>query len=334
MNVLIWLRQSCAGEVARHEHLVEVRRAQHGGLGGQHEPVAHGGRHQRPADPQPGGERLGERPEVDDVAVHRAQRRVDAAGEAEQPVRVVLHHRDAVCGADLQDLGPALDGERDAGGVVEVRDRVEELRGDPLRGERVQRLAQQFGDEAVLVHRDVDDARLVGGEAARARRRRTAPRRSRRRPGRSRMRVTRSRAICEPTVTTTSSGSARMPSRAITSQICSRSAGTPWAEPYCSATWPSRATRSATSPASASSGSAARLGIPPASETTSGRLATANSARISDAVMPAVRAANRSAGLPRGARGDATAAEPARARGPPGESRRRWSAGGLRAVRV
>jgi hypothetical protein len=36
------------------------------------------------------------------------------------------------------------------------------------------------------------------------------------------------------------------------------------------------------------------LGIPPASDTTSGLLATGNSARISDAVIPAVRAANRS----------------------------------------
>ena len=34
--------------------------------------------------------------------------------------------------------------------------------------------------------------------------------------------------------------------------------------------------------------------MPPASETTSGLLATAKSARISDAVIPAVRAANRS----------------------------------------
>ncbi len=34
--------------------------------------------------------------------------------------------------------------------------------------------------------------------------------------------------------------------------------------------------------------------MPPASETTSGLLATANNARISDAVIPAVRAANRS----------------------------------------
>ncbi len=36
------------------------------------------------------------------------------------------------------------------------------------------------------------------------------------------------------------------------------------------------------------------LGIPPASETTSGRLATANSARMTEAVMPWVRAAYRS----------------------------------------
>ena len=36
------------------------------------------------------------------------------------------------------------------------------------------------------------------------------------------------------------------------------------------------------------------FGMPPASETTSGRLATANNARISDAVIPFVRAAYRS----------------------------------------
>ena len=106
-----------------------------------------------------------------------------------------------------------------------------------------------------------------------------------------------SSADCEPTVTTTSSGAkppvaARLPaSKAMTSPICSRSTGTPWAEPYCRALCPSAATRPATSTASESSGRAARFGMPPASETTSGRLATANSARISEAVMPAVRAA-------------------------------------------
>jgi hypothetical protein len=35
-----------------------------------------------------------------------------------------------------------------------------------------------------------------------------------------------------------------------------------------------------------SNGRSVMLGIPPASETTSGRLATAKSARIADAVMP------------------------------------------------
>ena len=43
-----------------------------------------------------------------------------------------------------------------------------------------------------------------------------------------------------------------------------------------------------------SSGSPEMFGMPPASETTSGREATAKRARISEAVMPAVRAAYRS----------------------------------------
>ncbi len=92
-------------------------------------------------------------------------------------------------------------------------------------------------------------------------------------------------------MTTTSSGLAEMPSSAITSQICSRRTGSPWPEPYCSAVAPRVAMRSLSSLPTASSGSAVVNGMPPASETTSGRDATANSARISDAVMPAVRAA-------------------------------------------
>ncbi len=110
-------------------------------------------------------------------------------------------------------------------------------------------------------------------------------------PGSQKIRATVSNAIWEPTVTTTSSGCAEMPSSAITSTICSRSSGTPWAEPYWRAVCPSVATSRATSAASDSNGSAARFGIPPANDTTSGRLATENSARISDAVMPAVRSA-------------------------------------------
>jgi hypothetical protein len=110
-------------------------------------------------------------------------------------------------------------------------------------------------------------------------------------PGSQKTRVTRSSACCEPTVTTTSSGWALIPSSAMTWQICSRSRGSPCPEPYCMATWPSSVTRSATTSLTASSGRAARFGMPPASDTTSGRDATAKRARISDAVMPRVRAA-------------------------------------------
>ena len=47
-----------------------------------------------------------------------------------------------------------------------------------------------------------------------------------------------------------------------------------------------------TTPAIISIGSAERFGIPPASETISGRDATAKSERISDGNIPAARAAN------------------------------------------
>lgn len=82
-----------------------------------------------------------------------------------------------------------------------------------------------------------------------------------------------------------------MPSSAITVQIVSRRLGSPWADPYCSATGPRSVTRSAISVATASMGSALTLGIPPASDTISGRDATANRARTSDATIPAARCA-------------------------------------------
>ena len=110
-------------------------------------------------------------------------------------------------------------------------------------------------------------------------------------PGSQKIRVTRSTACWEPTVTTTSSGCASMPSSRITSQICSRRCGSPWPEPYCIAVAPRVATRSAIASPTTSRGSPEMFGIPPASETTSGRLATENSARISEAVIPWVRAA-------------------------------------------
>ena len=102
----------------------------------------------------------------------------------------------------------------------------------------------------------------------------------------------RSSACCEPTVTTTSSGWVWMPTVGRTSDVMSsRSHSSPWPEPYCSARVPRSTSIRATASATASSGSAATYGIPPASETTSGRDATAKSARTSDAVIVRVRAA-------------------------------------------
>jgi hypothetical protein len=52
---------------------------------------------QRPPDPQPGCERLGERAEVDDLlGLVRAQCARDGAVEAEQTVRIVLEDEQVV----------------------------------------------------------------------------------------------------------------------------------------------------------------------------------------------------------------------------------------------
>ena len=92
----------------------------------------------------------------------------------------------------------------------------------------------------------------------------------------------------------TSSGWALIPSSFITSQIASRMAGSPWPDPYCMACRPLFSTRSLSEAPTTSSGRSAMFGMPPASETTSGRLATAKRARMAEAVMPWVRAAYRS----------------------------------------
>ena len=111
------------------------------------------------------------------------------------------------------------------------------------------------------------------------------------------MREIKSSACCEPVVTTMSSGLARIPSRAITSQINSRSLGWPCPLPYCRASAPLVRINSLTTLAIISIGSAERLGIPPASETISGREATAKSERISLGSIPAARAAKRSSSI-------------------------------------
>ena len=92
-------------------------------------------------------------------------------------------------------------------------------------------------------------------------------------------------------MTTTSSAEAVIPCSAMTSQMSSRSPGSPWPDPYCSAAAPRSRIRVAVRSATRSNGRALMYGIPPARETTSGREATANRARISDALIPRTRAA-------------------------------------------
>jgi hypothetical protein len=75
------------------------------------------------------------------------------------------------------------------------------------------------------------------------------------------------------------------------STMCARSRSVPWPEPYCSAAAASSSSSLSNAVAISSRGIARTYGMPPASDTTSGREATANRARTSLAASPAVRAA-------------------------------------------
>ena len=113
-------------------------------------------------------------------------------------------------------------------------------------------------------------------------------------PGSQKIRVVRSSAICDPTVTTTSSGMGLDAlQRHHLADLLAQLAGCPGRTR--TAGRPGRPRRSARRPRRRvhSSGSDFRYGMPPASDTTSGRLATANRARIAEARMPAVRCAYR-----------------------------------------
>src|SRR5690625_629735 len=77
----------------------------------------------------------------------------------------------------------------------------------------------------------------------------------------------------------------------MTSTICSRISTSPCPLPYCSASGPRSRSSRAVMSARKSIGSPEMFGMPPARETTSGRLATANSARISEERIPWARSA-------------------------------------------
>ena len=86
--------------------------------------------------------------------------------EAQQAVGIVLHDEDALAHADLGDDRAPFQGEGDPSGVVVVRDDVDELDGLP-RGARIaDRFDEGLGNQAVLVHGDVDDVGLARAEDA------------------------------------------------------------------------------------------------------------------------------------------------------------------------
>ena len=81
------------------------------------------------------------------------------------------------------------------------------------------------------------------------------------------------------------------PSNAMMLQICSRMRGSPCPEPYCMTCVPLVVIMAAMWAAMSPSGKSLMLGMPPAKDTISGRLATANSARTAETFIPCVRAA-------------------------------------------
>ena len=74
--------------------------------------------------------------------------------------------RISFCPADLEDLGSPRRRQGDAGRVVEVRDRVEELDAPSLAAQVRDGLPQCLRNEPVIVHGDVHHARLVRAEDA------------------------------------------------------------------------------------------------------------------------------------------------------------------------
>ena len=90
------------------------------------------GRSRRPPEPHAGEERLRERPGLEhDVRREAPERRRSLTFEAEVAIRQVLEHEHAVPAGQLDERLAPLGRERHAGGVLEIGDRVDELRRFP-----------------------------------------------------------------------------------------------------------------------------------------------------------------------------------------------------------
>jgi hypothetical protein len=153
-------------EVLGHEQLRQRRGAQIALLLAEVHLLLHGAGRDGPADADPGGEDLRERAEVDDerAAVKRPQRRQRVALVAQEAVRVVLEHQQLALVRDLDEALAPRQRQRHAGRVLEVRDRVDELRAPALAVEPLEHLLERVDAHAVAVHLDLHDVGLVGGE--------------------------------------------------------------------------------------------------------------------------------------------------------------------------
>ena len=115
----------------------------------------------RPAEPHAGEEHLGERAGLhDDVRRQRPQRRQRRPVERQLAVGDVLEDEHAVAAAGLHERLAAVERQRPARRVLELRDHVEELRPQP----GGQPLLERVDDQAVGVHRDLVHVRLGARE--------------------------------------------------------------------------------------------------------------------------------------------------------------------------
>ncbi len=162
-------------EVGGDEVLGDRRGAQVGALLAALHLVEDRRRRDRPAEPHPGRQDLGERAGVDhELVVERVERRQRVALVAQHPVRVVLHDQQLALARDPDQRVAALQRHRHPGGVLEGRHGVQEFRAPALALERVQRGLELTDPHPVVVEGDLHDLGLVGAERrdrARVRRR-------------------------------------------------------------------------------------------------------------------------------------------------------------------
>ena len=64
----------------------------------------------------------------------------------------------------MKQFQPSIERLRDAGGIVVVRDGVEELDRTPRAAQRPERIGERARIQALFIHRDMDDIALVGAE--------------------------------------------------------------------------------------------------------------------------------------------------------------------------